>query len=318
MIEGLVSTIIPVYNRGIMLCEAVDSVLMQSWRSVEIIIVDDGSTDETSHVAEELRERNPEVIRVLYQTNAGPGVARQAGLETSRGEFIQFLDSDDLLLPSKFEMQVQGLRDDPAAGISYGKTYTRQGGLRLPDPAKKSATRFREIFPTALTGRIWETATPLYRRSALHQIGPWSSRRQLEDWEFDCRAGAVGTKLHYCDSYVAEYVIHSENRLSHAWMTNREAMRDRLAVYVAVLAHAKLASVAREEPEMQLFARSLFWMARNAGSYGLPQEAQELFELACSQTISPGWDFKLFDFSRKLLGWRRASRLAESTGRWRK
>lgn len=318
MIEGLVSTIIPVFNRGVMLREAVDSVLAQTWRPVEIVIVDDGSTDDTPQVLAELGTQHPEIIRTLRQTNAGPGAARQTGFEAANGEFVQFLDSDDLLLPNKFELQVNGLRNDPEAGISYGKTFTRQGARRLPEPAQKSASRYREIFPAALTGRIWETSTPLYRHVALQQIGPWSARRQLEDWEFDCRAGAAGTKLHYCDDYVSEYVIHSEHRLSHAWMTNPDAMRDRIAAYVAVLAHAQHAGVAREAPEMQQFVRSLFWMARNAGSYGFPLEARQLFELARTQAINPGWDYRLFGIGSRLLGWKHVSRLAETAERWRR
>jgi len=309
--ENLVSTIIPVYNRADMLREAVASVLAQTWRPIEIIIVDDGSSDDTVHTAEDLQTLHPEITHVIRQKNAGPGVARQTGVEVAKGEFIQFLDSDDLLLPNKFELQVAGLRSDADAGISYGKTYTKLDDVRLNEPAQKSGDAFRNIFPTALTGRIWETATPLYRSSTLTEIGPWSGKRQLEDWEFDCRAGAVGIKLQYCNEFIAEYVNHSGDRLCHAWMTNPNAMRDRISAYIAVLAHAKKAGVPRESPEMQKFARSLFWMARNAGSYGLPKEANELFVLARDLTINPGRDFKIFSIATKILGWKISCRLAE-------
>jgi glycosyltransferase involved in cell wall biosynthesis len=311
MTPDLVSTVIPVYNRTAMLRQAVASVLAQTWRPVEIVIVDDGSTDDTPAVAAELRASHPEITQVLRQANAGPGVARQRGLEASSGEFVQFLDSDDLLLPAKFELQVAGLRGDAQAGISYGKTYSRVNGVRQSAPSQLSGERHREIFPVLLKGRLWETSTPLYRRDALAAIGPWSARRQLEDWEFDCRAGAAGIELQYCDEFLAEYVNHDEGRLCHLWMTDASAMRDRIAAYVAVLQYAKSAGVARESPEMQRFARSLFWMARNAGSYGLPQEARQLFELARAEALSPGLDYRLFGLASRLLGWPRASRLAE-------
>ena len=314
---GLVSAIIPVYNRGAMLRAAVASVLAQTWRPVEIIIVDDGSTDDTAQVISELRGRHPEITQVLHQSNAGPGPARQRGLEASSGEFIQFLDSDDLLLPHKFETQVQGLAGDPEAGISYGKTYARVNGVRQPDPSQLSGERHREIFPALLTGRLWETSTPLYRREALAAIGPWSARRQLEDWEFDCRAGAAGIKLHYCDEYLAEYFNHDEARLCHLWMTDASAMRDRISAYVEVLHHAQRAGVARDAPEMQKFARSLFWMARNAGSYGLPQEARQLFELARAQALRPGMDYQVFGLASQVFGWQRASKMAEALERFR-
>jgi len=69
---------------------------------------------------------------------------------------------------------------------------------------------------------------------------------------------------------------------------------------------------------MQLFVRSLFWMARNAGSYGLQEEAQQLFELARKQATNPGWDYTLFGIGSRLLGWQRASRWTEMAGRWRR
>ena len=316
MVEGLVSTIIPVYNRGAMLREAVDSVFGQTWRLIEIVIVDDGSTDDTPLVAQELRAAHPDVIRVLRQQNAGPGVARQSGFEASRGEFIQFLDSDDLLLPRKFEWQIAGLRADPEAGISYGKSYLREGGVRLDTPAQRSGERLRTLFPAMLQEPIWPTLAPLYRRTVLEAIGGWPAKKQLEDWEFDAQAGALGVQLHYCDEFIAETRNHDEGRLCHLWKTDARAMRDRVAAYVQVLGHARRAGVKRDAPEMQRFARSLFWMARNAGSYGLPTEAQQLFELARGEALRPGWDFKLFGLATRVLGWQRASRMAESMERW--
>src|SRR5262245_34526643 len=109
MIRDLVSTIIPVYNRPDLLVDAVHSVLAQTYRPIEVIIVDDGSTDSTPQIARDLADRHPQVIRWIRQTNGGPGRARQTGLETARGEYVQYLDSDDLLLPRKFELQVAAL-----------------------------------------------------------------------------------------------------------------------------------------------------------------------------------------------------------------
>lgn len=312
MIENLVSTIIPVYNRAAMLREAVASVLAQTWRPIEIIIVDDGSSDNTVHAAEDLQSQHPEITHVLRQKNSGPGPARQAGVEVAQGEFIQFLDSDDLLLPDKFALQVQGLRDDIEAGISYGKTYVRIDGVRQQSPSQASGEKHRDLFPHLLNTRLWETSTPLYRSSVLEKIGPWSARRQLEDWEFDSRAGAAGIKLHYCDQFIAEYVNHDEGRLCHLWMTNTDAMLDRISAYIAVLENAQLAGVDRESSHMQKFARSLFWMARNAGIYGLPKEARTLFDLARNVSINPGWEFRIFNISTKLVGWKTSCKLAET------
>lgn len=312
MIEGLVSTIIPVFNRATMLREAVASVLAQTWRPIEIIIVDDGSDDDSLAVEEELVRDNPGIVRVLRQQNSGPGVARQYGLEAAKGEFIQFLDSDDLLLPQKFALQIAGLRADPEASIAYGKSYVSNLGVRATQPAQRTGECFRTLFPALLQEPIWPTMTPLYRREFLDQIGPWPRARQLEDWMYDAQAAAQGARLHYIDAFIAETRNHGEARLCQLWKNDAGAMRERLAAYVTVLAHAERSGVARDAPEMRGFVRALFWMARNAGCYGLPVEARQLFELSRGRALRPGWDYRVFALAAAVLGWSRASRLAES------
>lgn len=305
--KGLVSTIIPVFNRAAMLREAVASVLAQTWRPIEIVIVDDGSSDDTRAVAHELAASHPDIVRVLSQPNAGPGAARQTGLEAASGEFIQFLDSDDLLLPEKFALQVAGLRSDADSGISYGKTYTREHGVRKPAAAQRSAERHRTIFPALLTGRLWETSTPLYRRTALDRIGPWPRKRQMEDWEFDARAGAAGIKLHYCDAFVTEYRIHAGPRLAHAWMADPSAMGDRISAHAGVLYCARQAGVADKSREMQRYARTLFCIARDAGAAGYTAEAEIMLELVCGivkARATPAIDVLVYALLSRILGWR--------------
>ena len=130
-VSGLVSTIIPVHNRAGLLREAVASVLAQSYRPIEIIIVDDGSTDDTPHVADMLAADPSGDISVVHQANRGQGLAREAGRLRAMGEFIQYLDSDDLLLPDKFDLQVTGLRADPQCGVAYGFTRYRHADGRV-------------------------------------------------------------------------------------------------------------------------------------------------------------------------------------------
>lgn len=311
MIEGLVSTVIPVYNRATMLREAVDSVLAQTWRPIETIIVDDGSTDDTPAIEAELCQRHPGTVRVLRQANAGPGAARQLGLESARGEFIQFLDSDDLLLPEKFALQIAGLRGDPDADIAYGKAYARVNGERLPSPAQRTGECVRTLFPALLQEPIWPTMTPLYRRAALARVGAWPRKRQLEDWEYDAQAAALGLKLHYDDAFVAETRNHDEGRLCNQWRYDDNALRDRASAYVAVCAHARRAGIKGESPEMQRFARSLFWMARIAGARGLSVEAKQLIALAGAVSRNAGWQLRLFELAGAVVGWRRTSQWAE-------
>jgi glycosyltransferase involved in cell wall biosynthesis len=318
VIEGLVSTVIPVFNRAAMLREAVGSVLAQSWRPIEIVIVDDGSTDDTLAAAEALRAQHPDIIRILGRRNEGPGAARQAGLETATGEFVQFLDSDDLLLPDKFALQITGLRGDAEAGISYGKTYTRENGRPADQPAQRTGERHRQVFPALLAGRLWETSTPLYRRAALDRIGPWPRKRQMEDWEFDAQAGAAGIALHYCDAFIAEYRIHAGDRLAHAWMSNPQAMRDRLSAYVEILRCARKAGITNGAPEMQRYARTLFWIARNAGLSGFTAQAMELLDLARQIAVAGrggGVDIVLYRGLARRFGWGMMRAMGKALGR---
>src|SRR5262249_59873860 len=99
LVEGLVSTIIPVHNRPLLLQEAVASVLAQTYRPIEIVIVDDGSTDDTAQSIIALAEGYPSIVRHLRIPNGGPGAAREAGRVTASGEFIQYLDRRAPLLP---------------------------------------------------------------------------------------------------------------------------------------------------------------------------------------------------------------------------
>lgn len=318
MPHPLVSTIIPAYNRAEMLGEAVESVIAQSYRPIEIIIVDDGSTDETPNIAEEFRSKFPEIIRVIHQRNAGPGAARQAGFEASRGEFVQFLDSDDLLRPNKFALQVQGLLEDTSAGISYGLTIAQDDVLGISEVTHRTEQVHQDIFPTILQARLWPTLTPLYRRAVCEAIGPWSTQRVLEDWDYDCRAGLLGVKLHYCSDVIAVVRHHWGERAGFAWQRDAAAMQDRIAAYKNILGYALRAEVPRDLPEMQHFVRSLFWMSRVAGDYGLQNEAKELFDLSRKYSTRPGWDYGLYHATAKLLGWKRAARVVMALDTWRK
>lgn len=113
MSRPAVSVVIPAYNRAHCVVEAVESVLGQTFRASEVLVIDDGSTDATREVLARYRDR----IRYIRQENAGPAAARNRGIRESRGEFVAFLDSDDLWRPNKLELQVGEFRRDDRMGI---------------------------------------------------------------------------------------------------------------------------------------------------------------------------------------------------------
>jgi glycosyltransferase involved in cell wall biosynthesis len=115
MSAPLVSVIIPTYNRAILLSEAVNSVLLQTYQNIEIIVIDDGSTDNTTEVMATFGDR----VRYTRRPNAGVNAARNLGLKQARGEFVALLDSDDLWAPFKIELQVRLLRAFTDVGFTF-------------------------------------------------------------------------------------------------------------------------------------------------------------------------------------------------------
>ena len=309
---GLVSTIIPVYNRSGMLREAVASVVRQTYRPIEIIIVDDGSTDETTRVADELTSTHPFEVRALHVLNGGPGWAREAGRQVARGEFIQYLDSDDLLWPRKFESQVKGLRSG-SCGVSYGKTRFYHINSGTQDVIeKRTGERITTMFPSMLVGRWWSTSCPLYRRDLVDQAGPWLSLRSEEDWEYDCRIARQNVRLHYCPEFVSDTRAHAYG-LSSPDNVSSMRLKDRTLAHELILVHAKHAGFGPDNAEMQHFARELFLLARQCGAAGLPDEAKRLFGLA-REASGPkracGIDFLAYRAAAGVLGWTLAGRAA--------
>ncbi|MCS7469433.1 glycosyltransferase family 2 protein [Stieleria sp. ICT_E10.1] len=283
MIENLVSTIIPVHNRPQMLRVAVKSVLAQTHRPIEVIIADDGSTDQTPAVARELVEQHPDIVRYIRHENAGPGPARELGRRIARGEFIQYLDSDDRLLPNKFADQIAAFRKRPDCLVAYGITrLVDRNGKVLADPFKWTSREIPELFPGLLVDRWWCTHTPLYRRSLTDQIGPWCDMRWSQDWEYDSRIGSLGTKLVHCGTHVSEHVHHDGVRQtsSASWTTDPTRLRNRVQLMNVLWEGATKAGVPQSAPERQHFARWCFAIGRNCAVQGMRPEALRCFELA--------------------------------------
>ena len=118
MFPGLVSVIVPTYNRAYCLARTVDSALSQTHRNVEVVIVDDGSTDDTGALVEAKYGLEPRV-RYYRQNNTGISGARNAGLLRARGDYVALLDSDDVWLPWKLEVQLACMRAHPDLGMTW-------------------------------------------------------------------------------------------------------------------------------------------------------------------------------------------------------
>jgi len=126
--QPLVSVIIPVYNREKFLAAAIDSVFSQTYRPIQVIIVDDGSTDRSGAIARSYKD-----VEYIYQENQGVSVARNKGVDAAQGEFIAFLDSDDLWLPHKLETQIKYMLQHPEVDITSTKIENFiEAGAEMP------------------------------------------------------------------------------------------------------------------------------------------------------------------------------------------
>lgn len=308
---GVVSTIIPVYNRPGLLSEAVNSVLAQTYRDLEVIIVDDGSTDETPAVAEAFAARHPGVVRVLRLTRGREWRARNHGIAAATGEFIQFLDSDDLIAPEKLASQVSGLRAHPECGISYCYVREYAAGDPLPQrPARRTGDRFEQLFPQLLAGRIWPYPSPLFRRRVIDDAGPFLELAAYPDWELECRMAAMGVRLHHCRSFLAETRnTHKSEGRRRNWI-DPQTLRDSATIHELILGHARRAGV--PAAALQPFARRLFVVGRQCASIGLHAEFRRCTELA--HDCAGEWRRPLiaaYLAASNALGWRRVARFSE-------
>ena len=308
--EGVVSTVIPVFNRSDLLVQAVESVLNQTYRSFEVIISDDGSTDDTPRIGRELVAAHPDSICYIRNPNRGAGPAREEGRQKAIGEFIQYLDSDDLLWPKKFEIQVEALRKMPDCGAAYG--YIRlcpEDGPPIEKPYKWSGKTLSALFPWLLVDRWWNTDCPLFRREICDAVGPWSDLPYSQDWEYDARVGALRTKLAHTPEFVCDQRQHSRNRQTgHGRWLGPE---DRVRFFSLLLGHAEKAGVPVASKERKHFARWVFSHARQCGEIGHEHAARALYILALRANGWPSFDMLAFDLMARTIGWQKAAKIAK-------
>ncbi len=210
VVPGLVSVIVPTKNRASMVCDSLQSVFRQTYRPIEVLVIDDGSTDETESVvgdwALQTAEDKQFAIQFIKQASAGAPAARNRGFAASRGQFIQFLDSDDLLHHDKFCHQVAVFHCDPEVDYVYSGAGMFRSAVDWevePQYGKPDdvtlATHIRTSNLTTVCG--------IYRRRICEAIGPWDEQlAKWQDWEYHVRLLAAGAR---CAS-VSE--VHALNR----------------------------------------------------------------------------------------------------------
>lgn len=206
-----VSVVIPFRNRFDLVHEAVGSVIRQTMRSVEVVLVDDGSdepfpidryTDSPIHIA-----------YLRNEQNVGPAASRFVGLSKSRGEFVVFLDSDDLLADSYLEKQVTTMKRLGNAAFVYCFTKLFDGGGILSDRRVPQVETNRILPDMFLKGRIWCTSACLWNRAILARITPFDGYI-WEDYRMDVSAALITNQVGCTPEYLCYYRVDSGEKLS--------------------------------------------------------------------------------------------------------
>ena len=184
-----VSIVVPTYNAEGTILETIRSVQQQTFSDFEIIIVNDGSTDQTLKVLTTVSDYR---LKVFSYSNAGVSVARNRGMSHATGEFIAFLDPDDLWTPDKLELQLQALQQHPEAGVAYSRTYymDEQGKFCHTDNAPLlEGNIYEELLAQNFLASIGSNV--LIRKEAIDSVGEFDPKlTHAEDWEFCIRLAA--------------------------------------------------------------------------------------------------------------------------------
>jgi glycosyltransferase involved in cell wall biosynthesis len=195
----LVSVVIPVYTGSPYLLETLESVLSQTYRRVEVIVVDDGSTDGSGEVA----QRFAPVVRYVYQPHAGIGAARNQGLEEARGTLLVFCDADDVMVRDRLELQVGALEEHPDVDIVYALMD------EFLSPELESVSGIRSPVQRALMRSV---NTMLIRREAFLRAGLYSTELTSSaelDWRM--RAIEAGLREIVLDQVLQRRRLHRGN-----------------------------------------------------------------------------------------------------------
>jgi len=179
---SMVSVIIPVHNGAFSVEKAIDSVLAQTHRDLEVIVVDDGSTDDTMDIISDQRD---ERVRVLsHNERKGAAAARNTALRDCKGQYVAFLDADDIWLPNKIELQLQALeeKDDDWGGVYCGAIINDVDGSVIHSPAVKEGNLQYDLLDKQL--ELGGSSTLMFRKECLDAVGHFDESFQRHtDWE---------------------------------------------------------------------------------------------------------------------------------------
>jgi len=184
-----VSVIIPTYNRAHLIGRAIQSVLNQTYQDFELIVVDDGSTDNTEDVIRQFQEKDKRIRYIKHDKNKGGSAARNTGIKNSKGKYIAFQDSDDEWFPNKLEKQMKIFKkESPNLGIVYTGFYRIKDSEKKYIPSHEIVKKEGRIYEELLKGNFITTQSILVRKECFKKVGIFDENLpRLQDWELVMR-----------------------------------------------------------------------------------------------------------------------------------
>jgi glycosyltransferase involved in cell wall biosynthesis len=248
-----VSIIIPTYNRATFLCEAIESVLNQTFRDFELLVVDDGSTDLTPYVVQRWRGQ----IRWIRETHAGVSRARNVGIQASRGRYLCFLDSDDLWIRDKLETQVRFMDANPHYPVCYTDEIWIRRGRRVN--AKKTHRKYSGwIFERCLPRCIISPSSVLLRRQVLDALGLFDEGLPVcEDYDLWLRVASRVPVFFIDKKLIIKRGGHPDQLSNRSWGNDRY----RVVALEKQLANEGL-SVSERQATLETIRRKCWVLAR--------------------------------------------------------
>lgn len=250
--SSLVSIIIPCYNSSRYLSETLTNILSQTHSNFECLVIDDGSTDDTSLIARSFAERDNR-IRYYSQENAGSAAARNKGIELSKGEFFQFIDADDLIHPEKVKIQVEYLLENSTIDVAFGQVVLFNGSEEVNfnsvvdcnnNYTKRLNGRDQEVLKYLVLDNIMAIHAALFRSKIIRSIGIFDTNlKSCEDYDFWFRAALA----HFNFSYNTDPRTTCYYR-KH--IQNKSYSSSRMSYYRSLVIQKHLNAVRSDYPEL--------------------------------------------------------------------
>ena len=305
----LVSILIPAFNSEKWIGDCIESALAQTWSRKEIIVVDDGSKDSTLKTAKSYASA---VVHVTTQDNSGASAARNHALSLAQGDYIQWLDADDLLAPDKIFRQMDGVESGQSSQVllsgSWGKFFHRSESSKfVPDMLWEDLTPVEWLF-RKLDGNLWMAIESwLVSRRLTELAGPWNENLSLDDdGEYFCRVLACASKIRFI-SEARCFCRRGNFGLSHNLTLNNRKLD---SLEFSLFSYIQIMRTMEDSPRTRDACLKLL----NRWAIYLYPERPDLFQKMQSMATDLGDHLKLprlrpkYQWIQKLFGWRIAKK----------